>query len=81
MYIKTAKKLKGSDRRQFIVEVVKGLRVGGQTLVKRNWDGIDAASIKGWRSWRVSGQPIIDGFEPSGPKRVEIKLPKLTGGY
>ena len=32
LYIKTAKKLKGSDRRQFMAEVVKGLGIGGQTL-------------------------------------------------
>jgi hypothetical protein len=35
LYIKTAKKLKGSDRRQFMAEVVKGLGIGGQTLVER----------------------------------------------
>ncbi|MEH2170348.1 MAG: hypothetical protein V7K41_27600 [Nostoc sp.] len=47
LYIKTAKKLKGSNRRQFIAEVVKGLGIGGQTLVKREL---------GWnrcRSWKV----------------------------
>ena len=32
LYTKTAKKLKGSDRRQFMAEVVIGLGVGGQTL-------------------------------------------------
>ena len=34
LYIKTAQKLKGSDRRQFMAEVVKGLGVGGQTLAE-----------------------------------------------
>ena len=32
LYIKTAQKLKGSDRRQFMAEVVKGLGIGGQSL-------------------------------------------------
>jgi|GEM_PF-2681330 len=31
LYIKTAEKLKGSDRRQFMAEVVKGFGMGGQT--------------------------------------------------
>ena len=35
LYTKTAKKLKGSDRRQFMAEVVIGLGVGGQTLAER----------------------------------------------
>nr|WP_223807658.1 hypothetical protein [Pseudanabaena sp. UWO311] len=35
LYIKTAKKLKGTDRRQFMAEVVKSLGVGGQTLAER----------------------------------------------
>ena len=33
--IKTAQKLKGSDRRQFMAEVVKGLGIGRQTLAER----------------------------------------------
>ncbi len=32
LYIKTAKKLKGTDRRQFMEFVVKGLGIGGQTF-------------------------------------------------
>ena len=35
LYIKTAQKLKGSDRRQFMAEVVKGLGLGGQSLAER----------------------------------------------
>ena len=34
-YIKTAQKLKGSNRRQFMAEVVKGLGIGGQSLAER----------------------------------------------
>jgi len=33
LYIKTAQKLKGSDRRQFMAEVVKGFGLGGQSLM------------------------------------------------
>jgi hypothetical protein len=54
LYIKTAKKLKGSDRRQFMAEVVKGLGIGGQTLVERElgWNRQDHqerdAGIRKW---------------------------------
>ena len=33
--IKTAQKLKGTDRRQFMAEVVKGIGIGGQSLAER----------------------------------------------
>ncbi len=35
LYIRTAQKLKGSDRRQFMAEVVKTLGIGGQSLAER----------------------------------------------
>ncbi len=35
LYIETAKKLKGTDRRQFMASVVKDLGIGGQTLVEQ----------------------------------------------
>ncbi len=35
LYIKMAQKLKGSDRRQFMAEVVKGLSIGGQSKAER----------------------------------------------
>ena len=41
LYIKTAQKLKGSDRRQFMAEVVKGLGIGGQTLAEREFDTVE----------------------------------------
>lgn len=76
LYIKTAKKLRGSDRRQFMAEVVKGLGVGGQTLVEREL-GWNRRTIRKGMQELESGQPIIDGFERSGRKRVEAKLPNL----
>jgi hypothetical protein len=35
LYIKIAKQLKGSDWRQFMAEVVKGLGIDGQILAER----------------------------------------------
>jgi hypothetical protein len=46
LYIKTAKKLKGSDRRQFMAEVVKGLGIGGQILAEREYRD---SSITMWK--------------------------------
>lgn len=31
---------------------------------------------KGMQEW-LSGQPIVDGYERSGRKRIEVKLPHL----
>ncbi|MCM2408166.1 ISAzo13 family transposase (plasmid) [Anabaena sp. PCC 7938] len=76
LYIKTAKKLKGSDKRQFMAEIVKGLGIGGQTLVEREL-GWNRRTIRKGMQELESGQPIIDGFERSGRKGVETKLPNL----
>jgi hypothetical protein len=76
LYIKTAKKLKGSDRRQFMAEVVKGLGIGGQTLVEREL-GWNRRTIRKGMQELESGQPIIDGFDRSGRKGAEVKLPNL----
>jgi transposase len=76
LYIKTAKKLKGSDRRQFMAEVVKGLGIGGQTLVEREL-GWNRRTIRKGMQELESGKPFIDGFDRSGRKRVETKLPNL----
>jgi hypothetical protein len=35
LYIKTTQKLKGSERRQFMAEVVKSLDFAGQTIAER----------------------------------------------
>lgn len=76
LYIKTAQKLKGSDRRQFMAEVVKGLGVGGQTLAEREM-GWNRRTIRKGMKELESGQPIVDGFASSGRKRFETKLPNL----
>jgi hypothetical protein len=74
--IKTAQKLKGSDRRQFMAEVVKGLGIGGQTLAEREL-GWNRRTIRKGMKELLSGQPITDGYERSGRKRSEAKLPNL----
>jgi hypothetical protein len=66
LYIKTAKKLKGTARRQFMAEVVKSLELGWNRRTIR----------KGMQELE-SGQPFIGGFRRSGRKRVETKLPNL----
>jgi hypothetical protein len=76
LYIKTAEKLKGSDRRQFMAEVVKGLGVGGQTLAEREL-GWNRRTIRKGMQELLSGQAIPDGYERSGRKRIESKLPNL----
>jgi transposase len=76
LYIKTAKKLKGSDRRQFMAEVVKDLGIGGQTVVEREL-GWNRRTIRKGMQELESGQPFIDGFDRSGRKGAEVKLPNL----
>lgn len=76
LYLKTAQKLKGSDRRQFMAEVVKGLGLGGQSLAERELGWNRRTIRKGMREL-TSGQPIEDGYNRSGRKRIETKLPHL----
>lgn len=76
LYIKTASKLRGSDRRQFMASVVKGLGFGGQTLVEREL-GWNRRTIRKGLVELSSGRPIVDCFERSGRKRVEVRLPNL----
>jgi len=76
LYIKTAQKLKGSDRRQFMAEVVKGLSIGGQTLAEREL-GWNRRTIRKGMQELNSGQEIEDGRGRSGRKSIEAKLPDL----
>jgi hypothetical protein len=76
LYIKTAQKLKGSDRRQFMAEVVKGLGIGGQTLAEREL-GWNRRTIRKGMQELNSGQAIEDGHGRSGRKPIEAKLPDL----
>ena len=76
LYVKTAQKLKGSDRRQFMAGVVKGLGLGGQTLVEREI-GWNRRTIRKGMTELLSGEAIQDGYSRSGRKKVETKLPNL----
>lgn len=59
LYIKTAQKLKGSDRRQFMAEVVKGLGIGGQTLAERElgWNRRTIRVISQRKKWGLLRTP------------------------
>jgi hypothetical protein len=76
LYQKTAKKLKGTDRRQFMAEVVRGLGIGGQTYAEQEL-GWNRRTIRKGRKEIESGTPIKDGYERSGRHRVEERLPNL----
>lgn len=76
LYIKTATKLKGSDRRQFMAEVVQGLGIGGQTLAERELGWNRRTIRKGMQEF-ISGEAVVDGYARSGRKRIEVKLPHL----
>lgn len=76
LYVKTAQKLKGSDRRQFMAEVVKGFGMGGQIRAERELGWNRRTIRKGMREL-LSGELIMDGRERSGAKRSEVKLPHL----
>lgn len=76
LYVKTSQKLKGSDRRQFMAGVVKGLGRGGQTLVEKEL-GWNRRTIRKGMTELLSGEAIGDGYSRSGRKKVETKLPNL----
>ena len=78
LYIKTAKKLKGNEKREFMAEVVKGLGIGGQNLAEREL-GWNRRTIRKGMGELQNGQPLIDGRKRSGRKSVEAKLPNLLG--
>jgi hypothetical protein len=76
LYIETAKKLKGSDRRQFMAQVVQGLGIGGQTFAEREL-GWNRRTIRKGTEELTSGQAFIDGRSRSGRKKKETKLPNI----
>jgi len=76
LYIKTAQKLKGSDRRQFMAEVVKSLGIGGQTLAEREL-GWNRRTIRKGMQELEHGISIQDAFKLRGRKRIENRLPNL----
>jgi len=76
LYIKTAQKLKGSDRRIFMAGVVKSLGWGGQRFAESELGWSRPTIIKG-RHELESGIACIDNFSARGRKRAEVHLPHL----
>ena len=74
LYIKTSQKLKGSERRQFMAEVVKSLGRGGQITAEREL-GWNRRTIRKGMQELEHGMSIADSFKLRGRKR---KLRKLT---
>lgn len=69
-------KLKGSDRRQFMAQVVKSLGPGGQRRAQRELGWNRNTIIKGTKELN-SGIVCIDNFSGRGRKRSEDHLPYL----
>ena len=76
IFRETAQKLKGSERRQFMAKVVKGLGLGGQTRAEREL-GWNRGTIRKGMKELTSGITVQDAFERRGRKRAESKLPNL----
>ena len=76
LFRETAQQLKGSERRQFMAKVVKGLGMGGQTQAEQEL-GWNRGTIRKGMGELTTGIPIKDAFERRGRKRVESKLPNL----
>lgn len=76
LYSNTAKRLKGSDRRQFMAEVVQGLGAGGQALAEREL-GWNRRTIRKGIAELTHHMTIVDAVRLRGRKRVEEKLPQL----
>ena len=75
-YIRTAKTLKGSERRQFMAGIVKSLGDGGQAYVVREFHWGRKTIKKGLQELE-SGVPIRDHFSARGRKKAEARLPRL----
>ena len=76
LYITTAEKLSGSDRRIFMAQVVKTLGFGGQYLAQRELGWCRDTIRKGTHELE-SGIRCCDSFSHRGRKRAEYHLPNL----
>jgi hypothetical protein len=75
-YMKTAQVLKGSERRQFMAQIVRSLGPGGQSYAAREFHWGRNTIRKGMGELE-SGKPIQDRFSARGRKKAEEKLPHL----
>jgi len=76
LVIETANRLKGSDKRLFMAQVVKLLGKGGQRRAERELGWNRRAIRKGMRELE-SGIVCVDAFSMRGRKRAEEHLPNL----
>ena len=74
LFIDTAQRLKGTDRRQFMAQVVQELGIGGQSLAEREL-GWNRGTIRKGMKELTSGVAIQDAFHRRGRKSTEDKLP------
>ena len=75
-YIETAKTLKGSDRRIFMVRIVRSLGYGGQSKAERELGWCRNTILKGTNELD-SGVRLVANFSARGRKKAEEKLPNL----
>ena len=71
----TAERLKGTNRRQFMAQVVQGLGVGGQAQAERELGWNRGTIRKGLHE--LAHGPIRDAFEQRGRQSTEARLPQL----
>ncbi len=71
----TAERLKGTERRQFMAQVVQSWGAGGQAQAEREL-GWNRGTIRKGQYEREHG-PIRDAFECRGRKPTEARLPQL----
>ena len=71
----TAQRLQGTERRQFMAQVVQALGPGGQAQAEREL-GWNRGTIRKGR-YELEHGPIRDAFEQRGRKPTEARLPQL----
>lgn len=76
VYRETAKKLKGSERRQFMAGIVKSLGRGGQRYVEEKL-GWNRGTVRKGQKELATGIECVDNFAGRGRKRAEEHLPEL----
>ena len=75
-YIDTAKKLKGSERRQFMAQLVQQWGFGGATFAEKELRWNRRTIRKGMQEL-IHGISIADSFRLRGRQSVENRLPNL----
>lgn len=71
----TVERLRGTERRQFMAQVVQGLGVGGQAQAERDLGWNRGTIRKGL--YELAHGPIRDAFDQRGRKPSEARLPQL----